>query len=69
MSVMAGGKHRPMRTPRVETRKGILLSADERAAALRMRAYRMSAQDIAKALVRSVIEVQAFLASPEAKHG
>ena len=62
---MSGGKHRRHRTIRMDTRKGVLLSADERAAVLRMRRNRTSAQDIARAIGRSVPDVQAFLASPE----
>lgn len=47
--------------------KGVLLSADERAKALRLKAQRFSAAAIARALGRPIPTVQAFLDSPEAK--
>lgn len=47
--------------------KGALLSADERAQALRLKSQRFGAAAIARALGRSVPAVQAFLDSPEAK--
>lgn len=64
---MAGGKHRSRKTIIRDTRKGSLLSADERAAAKRMKRNRMSVQAIARAIGRSVPDVQAFLASPEGR--
>jgi len=50
----------------LEVRKGFLLSADERATALRMQAQRMSPAAIARAIGRSIPDVAEFLNSPEA---
>lgn len=64
---MRGGKkHR--RTILTETRKGALLTADERATAVRLRRSRFSAAEIARAIGRSVPDVEDFLNSPEAAH-
>lgn len=47
--------------------KGALLTADERATALRLKGQRFNATAIARAIGRSVRAVEDFLNSPEAK--
>lgn len=66
---MGAGAYRFNKIHPAETRKGSLLSADERREALRLRRLRMSVQGIARALGRSVPDVATFLQSPEAEHG
>lgn len=66
---MSGGKHRSRNQVIQQVRKGVLLSADERSAALRMRRQRFNTLAIARAIGRSVPDVQAFLDSPEAQLG
>ncbi len=64
---MSGGRNRY--TPRIapETRKPVLLGADERAEAMRLRRQRFSVAAIARAIGRSVPDVAEFLASPEGR--
>jgi len=65
---MSGGKHRSRRTITPETRKGVLLSADERATAQRLRRMRFNPAEIARAIGRSIPDVEDYLNSPEAQH-
>lgn len=64
---MSGGK-RHRRTIKVETRKGVLLSVDERRKALALRRMRFSVAEIARAIGRAAPDVADFLNSPEASH-
>ena len=66
---MSGGRHRYRVAVVQETRKGVLLSADERLTVIRMRRMRFNAIAIAKAVGRSVPDIEEFLRSPEAQHG
>lgn len=65
---MSGGKHRSTGRMIIQARKGVLLSADERATAVRLKALRFSPVEIARAIGRSAPDVEAFLNSPEAAH-
>lgn len=65
---MSRGRHRNNLKVDVESRKGALLSADERAEAARLRRCRFSPAEIARALGRRIPDVEAFLNSPEASH-
>jgi hypothetical protein len=65
---MSGGRHRGRRTIVQEARKGALLSADERATAARLRRMRFSPAEIARAIGRTIPDVEDFLNSPEAQH-
>lgn len=67
---MPGGKHHSTGRVIFETRKGSLLSADERAKVRELvsRGWRSPAA-IARAIGRSVPDVANYLNSPEAEHG
>lgn len=58
---MSGGKLRRSRVVIQETRKGIVLSKDERDTATRMRANRFSWDAVSRALGRSIPDLRSTL--------
>lgn len=66
---MAGGKHRSLGRVIQQSRKSVLLDAEERRVARDLRAKRFPPLAIARALGRSLPDVEAYLSSPEAAYG
>ncbi|MBW8815573.1 MAG: hypothetical protein JF588_19300 [Caulobacterales bacterium] len=64
---MAGGKHWTRSWATGCVFKGVRLSTDERREAMRLARLRFPVLAIARALGRSVPDVEAFLKSPEAQ--